>query len=115
MIVIPTNPFSLLFWGLLVAALVVEVWALVDALRHKDAAYRAAGKQSKTIWLLILGVAVVFGLGSVLTYSGIWSTLSIFPVAAFIAAAIYHVDVRPKVRPFKGSGGQSSSGPYGPW
>lgn len=116
MIPLPTNPFDFLFWGLLIAAFVVEAWAFVDALRHSDGAYRAAGKQTKTIWLLILGVALVFGLGSVLTYSGIFSTLSIFPVAGFIAAAIYHVDVRPKVREFKGrSGGSSSSGPYGPW
>lgn len=113
MILIPTDPLDLLFWILLLAAFVMEIWAFVDALRHKDGAYRAAGKQSKTIWLLILGVAVVIGLGGA---SGRLSLFSILPIAAFIAAAIYLVDVRPKVREFKGSGGgPSSSGPYGPW
>jgi hypothetical protein len=35
-------------------------------------------------------------------------------VAAFVAASIYLVDVRPKVKEFhKGRG--SSNGPYGPW
>ncbi|HEY3686391.1 MAG TPA: DUF2516 family protein [Streptosporangiaceae bacterium] len=113
MIVIPTDPLSLLFWILQVAAFAVEIWAFVDALRHSDGAYRAAGKQSKTIWLLILGVAMVIGLGSA---ANRLSLFSILPIAAFIGAAIYLVDVRPKVREFRGSsGGSSSSGPYGPW
>jgi hypothetical protein len=112
-IVIPTDPLSLLFWILQVAAFAVEIWAFVDALRHSDGAYRAAGKQSKTIWLLILGVAMVIGLGSA---ANRLSLFSILPIAAFIGAAIYLVDVRPKVREFRGSsGGSSSSGPYGPW
>lgn len=114
MILIPTDPLDLVFWILLLAAFVVEIWALVDALMHQDSAYRAAGKQSKLIWMLILGVAVVIGLGGA---AGRLSIFSILPIAAFIAAAIYLVDVRPKVREFKGrsSGGGSSSGPYGPW
>jgi hypothetical protein len=112
-IVIPTNPLDLLFWVLLLAAFVMEIWAFVDALRHNDSAYRAAGKQSKMIWMLILGVAVVIGLGGA---AGRLSIFSILPIAAFIGAAIYLVDVRPRVREFKGrSGGGSSSGPYGPW
>ena len=39
---------------------------------------------------------------------------SIIPVIAFIAAAVYLADVRPAVRQY-GSGGSSSSGPYGGW
>lgn len=107
------GPLDYLFRALLIAAFVVEIWAFVDAVRHADSAYRAAGKQTKTIWLLILGVAMVFGLGGAAGYIGIFS---LFPIAAFIGAAIYLVDVRPRVREFKGrSGGGSSSGPYGPW
>lgn len=110
----PMGPLDYLFRALLVAAFVVEIWAFVDALRHNDSAYRAASKQTKTIWLLILGVSLVFGLGGA---AGYVSVFQILPVAAFIAAAIYLVDVRPKVREFRGTGGggQSSSGPYGPW
>jgi hypothetical protein len=51
---------------------------------------------------------------------GLWSStlggpnlVSLFPIVAFVAAAIYLADVRPKVREFRG--GSSSSGPYGPW
>ncbi len=41
------------------------------------------------------------------------SALGILPIAAFVAAAIYLTDVRPKVGEFRGNG--TSSGPYGPW
>ena len=99
------------FEALNLAALVVEVWALIDAFRHPPAAYLAAGKQTKQIWLIILGVATVVGLGS--SALGGFSLIGILPLAAFVAAAIYLTDVRPKVREFRG--GSSSSGPYGPW
>src|SRR5690349_631234 len=99
------------FEALNLAALVVEVWALVDAFRHPPAAFLAAGKQTKQIWLIILGVATVVGLGS--SALGGFSLIGILPLAAFVAAAIYLTDVRPKVREFRG--GSSSSGPYGPW
>ena len=102
-----------LFWffeALMLAAVVVEVWAFVDAVRRPAGSFPAAGKQTKQLWLIILGVAAVVGLASV-AY-GV-SLISILPIVAFVAAAIYMVDVRPKVREFKGGG--TSSGPYGPW
>jgi hypothetical protein len=102
-----------LFWffeALSLAALVVEVWAFIDAIRRPAPAFTAAGKQTKPIWLIILGVAVVIGIGY--TALGGVSLIQILPLAAFVAAAIYLTDVRPKVREFKGG---SSSGPYGPW
>jgi len=103
-----------LFWFfevLSLAALVIEVWAFIDAIRRPAAAFTAAGKQTKPIWLIILGVAVVIGIGY--TALGGVSLIQILPLAAFVAAAIYLTDVRPKVREFKG--GSSSTGPYGPW
>jgi hypothetical protein len=103
-----------LFWffeALSLAALVVEGWAFIDAIRRPAAAFLAAGKQTKPIWLIILGVATVIGIG----YSALGgvSLIQILPLAAFVAAAIYLTDVRPKVREFRG--GSSSAGPYGPW
>ena len=105
------TPLTWFFEALWLAALVVELWAFVDVIRRPSPAFPAAGKQTKPIWLIILGVASVIGLASV-AYSA--SPLSIFPIVAFVAAAIYLADVRPKVREFKSSGG-TSSGPYGPW
>ena len=34
---------------------------------------------------------------------------------AFVAAAVYLADVRPKVREFKRGSGSTHQGPYGPW
>jgi Protein of unknown function (DUF2516) len=107
------TPLNIFFLVISIAAFVVEAWAFADAVRRPAAAFVAAGKQTKPIWLLILGVAAVVGLGYAFYLRGA-SAISILPVAAFVAAAIYLVDVRPKVREFK-TGSSSGSGPYGPW
>lgn len=80
--------------GLVVLA--IKIWALVDAATHPDVTYRAAGKWSKTPWLLVLAV------GLLLNWIGL------------IAAIVYLVDVRPALRALRRGGG-SSNGPYGPW
>ena len=105
------TPLYWFFEVLSVAALGAEVWAFVDAVRRPAPAFPAAGKQNKPLWLVILGVAAVIGLWSA-TLGGP-NLVSLFPIVAFVAAAIYLTDVRPKVKEFKG--GSSSSGPYGPW
>jgi hypothetical protein len=99
------------FWALAIAGFVIETWAFVDAIRHPAAAYTAAGKQTKQIWLIILGIAFVIGIGGAV---GLLSLVSFLPILAFVAAAIYLVDVRPKVGQMKG-GSSSHQGPYGPW
>jgi Protein of unknown function (DUF2516) len=99
------------FWALAIAAFVVEAWAFIDAVRRPRAAYTAAGKQTKPIWLLILGVALAIGLAGAVNLITI---ISVLPIVAFVAAAIYLVDVRPKVRALNASQGQRM-GPYGPW
>ena len=100
-----------LFEALAVVALAVEAWALVDAIRRPAAAFVAASKQTKPLWLIILGVATVIGLGT--AASGSFAVIGILSVAAFVAAAVYLTDVRPKVRGI--GGGSSHQGPYGPW
>jgi Protein of unknown function (DUF2516) len=104
------GPLNYFFVALAVAAFVVEAWAFGDAIFRPAQAFPAAGKQTKPIWLIILGVAFVLGLYSAL-YGGVTGLLS---VIAFVAAAIYLADVRPKVKDFK-RGRSSSTGPYGPW
>jgi predicted membrane metal-binding protein len=110
-IVNPTalSVINLFFWVLLLVAFVVEAWAFFDALRRPAAAFPAAGKQTKPIWLIILGVAFVIGIGGAVGYLAL---LSVFPIVAFVAAAIYHVDVKPKVKGLKPG---TRQGPYGPW
>jgi hypothetical protein len=97
------------FWVLQVGAFVIEAWAFGDALRRPTAAFPAAGKQTKPIWLIILGVAFVIGIAGALN---LITLISIFPIVAFVAAAIYLVDVRPKISSLKSG---TRQGPYGPW
>jgi hypothetical protein len=110
-IVNPTalSVINMFFWVLLLAAFVVETWAFGDAIRRPAGAFTAAGKQTKPLWLVILGVAFVIGIAGAVGYL---TLLSFFPIIAFVAAAIYMVDVRPKVRSMKPTQRQ---GPYGPW
>jgi Protein of unknown function (DUF2516) len=103
------GPLNYFFVALAVAAFGVETWAFIDAIIRPARAYTAAGKQTKPIWMLILGVAFVVGLYSA-AYGGVVGFLS---VAAFVAAGVYLADVRPKVREIRS--GRSSNGPYGPW
>jgi Protein of unknown function (DUF2516) len=75
---------------ILLAALVIQAWALIDALTHPAGAYLAAGKLTKQAWLAILGVALV-----VVLLSGWFGSLGL---AAVIATIVYFVDVRPALR-----------------
>ena len=90
------TPLSYFFLALGVAAFVVEAWAFIDCITRPSQAF----------------VAAVVGLGGALL--GVGPT-SILPVAAFVAAAVYLTDVRPKVRSFPKNRSGTSSGPYGPW
>ncbi|MEV4437775.1 DUF2516 family protein [Streptomyces sp. NPDC049577] len=101
---------EVMYWvsiGLLVFTLV----ALIDAAVHRNDAYRAADKQSKGFWLIILGIAVAVNL-----FFGI---LNFLPILGLIATIVYFVDVRPALRQVGGGPrrrrGSSSDGPYGPF
>jgi hypothetical protein len=106
------TPLRYFFLALGLVAFVVEAWAFIDAVTRPKEAFVASGKQTKPLWLIILGVAAVIGLAGAVY--GVGPT-SILPVAAFVAAAIYLADVRPKVKSFPKNRSGSSSGPYGPW
>jgi hypothetical protein len=106
------TPLTYFFLALGLVAFGVEAWAFIDAITRPKQAFVAAGKQTKPLWLIILGVAAVVGLAGAVYRVG---PTSILPVAAFVAAAVYLADVRPKVRSFHKNGASSSSGPYGPW
>ncbi|MDR1293430.1 MAG: DUF2516 family protein [Bifidobacteriaceae bacterium] len=89
---------SLLAWGLGALALGVELWALIDAVRHRAAAFVAAGKTSKPLWLALTGVATAIGLVWVLPGPGLPGLGGIASIAAVVVAIVYLVDVRPAVR-----------------
>jgi hypothetical protein len=82
--------------------LVLVAWALIDAVTRPPAAFVAAGKQTKQIWLAILGVSLV------LCVIGLGGFLGFFGFIVVVAAIVYLVDVRPAVR------GMRPGGPWGP-
>ncbi|GAA3842955.1 hypothetical protein GCM10022226_77270 [Sphaerisporangium flaviroseum] len=101
---------DLIFWVLAIGAFALCVWALVHALRTPARAFAMAGKLSKRLWLLILGLATLFSFAAAVQYL---SVLSIFTVASVIGSGIYLADVKPAVGEIGKGGG--NNGPYGPW
>src|SRR3954454_21268707 len=86
------------------AMFAVKLWALVDCLVRPENAFVAAGKRTKTFWVVVLVLAL---------FSGFLGFLSII---GLVAAIVYLVDVRPRVKEIPRSGGnQTHMGPYGPW
>lgn len=88
------HPFSSLFGVILLAALVIQIYALVDASTCPASAYIAAGKLTKNAWVAILAVALV-----VVLMAGWFGT---FGLAAIVATIVYFVDVRPALRRARG-------------
>ncbi len=90
---------------------VLAVVAFVFALLAREDAYRAADKQSKTFWLVILGVTVAVGFVPGMRF---------LQIAGLVATIVFFVDVRPALKQVSGGGGgrrggSSSDGPYGPY
>ena len=96
--------------ALSVVAFGIELYALVDCLRRRPDAFVAAGKRTKNFWMLVTGVAAVFGF----VVLGSPNSLGLIGIVAVIAAGVYLADVKPAVDQVTGRGG-SQSGPYGPW
>ncbi|GAA3488674.1 membrane protein [Streptomyces spiroverticillatus] len=90
--------------------LITAVVALVMAATARADAYRAADKQSKNFWLIILGITAVVNLLVPMLF---------LQIAGLVASIVFLVDVRPALRQVSGggrrSGGSSSDGPYGPY
>lgn len=78
---------TLILW---VAFGVVKIWAFVDCVRRPSAAFPAVGRVAKWFWLLLTGAAALTGLIP-------WFTLGFIGIAGIIAAAVYLVDVRPRI------------------
>ncbi len=106
------------FMGILkIILMALAALGLFDAAFRREDAFRAADKQNKVFWLIILGIALVV--------SYLFSLLSILPIAGAVACIVYLVDVRPALQQVGGGRGgrggwgrrrgSSSDGPYGPY
>ncbi|MGP4002659.1 DUF2516 family protein [Streptomyces sp. 8N706] len=103
--------FNEVLGWLSLALFLFTLFAFVDSAVRREDAYRAAGKQTKPFWLIILGLASLVSL--------IFGIMSFLPIIGLIATIVYIVDVRPALRQISGGGrsrrGSSSDGPYGPY
>lgn len=87
----------IVYWGLVA----LRVWALVDCLTRKAAAFPAVDKLTKPAWAAILLVSGLLGtLFSDPPYST--NVVSVFSLASVVVAMIYLADVRPAVREIPG-------------
>ncbi|MDX3853316.1 DUF2516 family protein [Streptomyces sp. AK02-01A] len=102
--------FGTFLWLLNMAMLVLAVVAFAFSVLARDDAYRAADKQSKKFWLILLGVTVAVNL---------FVPVLFLQIAGLVATIVFMVDVRPAIRQISGGGGRrggsSSDGPYGPY
>lgn len=96
----------LLFLG--IAALGLEVYAFVDALRRRPDAFVAADKSTKNFWLFVVTVAMLVG------FITVFSVLNLFGLLAVVGAAVYLADVKPALDRVMGRG-HSPEGPHGRW
>lgn len=88
---------------------ITSVTALIMAAVAREDAYRAADKQTKSFWLIILGVTVAVNL---------FTSIFFLSIIGLVASIVFFVDVRPALAQVTGRGrrgGSSSDGPYGPY
>ena len=90
------------------AALSLEVYAFVSAVRARAAAFTAVGRLTKKVWLVILGLAVL------LSFYSLSSPTSLLSLLGAAAAIYFLVDVRPKVRDIAPDR-SGRDGPYSGW
>lgn len=100
----------LLFLVLALAALAVELWALVHAARRPPAAFLAAGKRTKRFWVLVLAVNVALGFVAIPPPLGVGLFGGFLSIILVLPAAIYLTDVRPAVGGHGGSRGNRRQG-----
>jgi hypothetical protein len=79
-------PLSGVVMLLALVALGLKLFALVDALIRPERVWRAVIEQPKAMWVVILAVAALT------------SFFGFFAIIGLVAALVYLLDVRPKLR-----------------
>ena len=111
--------FGALQWGIVlilsVAAFIGAVWGVIDASRYSSQAYVSAGKQTKSLWMVLLVVAALVAFISLPAPIGQGGgIIGFLGIGAVAVVAIYFTNVRPKLRelgpPRRSSGGNSRGG-----
>lgn len=71
----------------------LKAWAFIDSVTHSAEAYEAAGKLTKTAWMIILGVSLA---AAILLWGS--SPINLISIVGTVASLVYLVDVRPTIR-----------------
>ncbi len=82
------NLITMAIWGVF---LVLKVWAFVDCVRQREDAFPAVQRQSKTLWLVLTGLAALTGLLPDLT-------LGLIGIAGTVIALIYLFEIKPRIQ-----------------
>jgi hypothetical protein len=119
--------FSSVLGWLTLALLVFKVAVFIDAACRRGDAFQAVDKQTKTFWLFVLGF------GAIVAFLPIPLLGQMLSLVGLVAAIVYLVDVRPRVkaitpqrtgrlsgrgrlgRPKAKKDERNHMGPYGPW
>jgi hypothetical protein len=83
----------LLVWGLVA----LRLWAIVDCVTRKAAAFPAVDKLTKPTWLAILVMSGIVG-----SYFSLTQPIGILSLVSVIVSCVYLADVRPAVREISG-------------
>jgi hypothetical protein len=75
--------------ALSLVGLALKVWALIDVTRRSDAAFRAADRLTRTIWIVVLAAAIALQLW---VGGGSWGG-----IMGTVVAALYLIETRPRV------------------
>jgi len=75
--------------GLALVGAGMVIWAMADAARRPAGIFEAHTNQTKPTWLLILGAALIFGLGSAALTIFMGGRMGLFGLAAIVAAGVY--------------------------
>lgn len=75
--------------GLALVGAGMVIWSMADAIRRPGDTFSNHTRQPKSTWLLILGAALIFGVGSAsltILYGG---RMGLFGLASIVAAGVY--------------------------
>lgn len=75
--------------GLALVGAGMVIWAMADAVRRPGSAFENHSRQTKSTWLLILGAALIFGLGSATLTVLYGGRIGLFGLASIVAAGVY--------------------------
>lgn len=78
---------TLIIW---IVFAVLKIWAFVDCLRQRADAFPAVNRQTKTLWLILTGIAALTGL--------VFDPLGIIGIAGVVVALIYLFEIKPKIQ-----------------